>query len=291
MSEKFDIEKHITFRKKRINQATISNPLLPGLAVVEINPTELCNRTCSFCPRSNPEVYPNLNLNMPVAVAERLSSQLKEANYDGDIHITGFGEPTLNKNIIDIVKVFSKHFYTTITSNGDNIMSGKLKLDDIIEAKLSYLTVDCYDGDEHYSKIVNKLKELDNTDVGYRVRDHYDDGSSTLFDDYNFNNRGGILGEVKSIKRPCFFPMYKAMVDWNGDLLLCCNDWSRKQIGLGNVNKKDFPELWNSIYYNSIRRALLKGDRKALPACAGCNVDGCMAGEDSANLYREKLVT
>ena len=39
MSEKFDIEKHITFRKKRINQATISNPLLPGLAVVEINPT------------------------------------------------------------------------------------------------------------------------------------------------------------------------------------------------------------------------------------------------------------
>ena len=290
MSEKFDIKKHIKFRQKRASQASINNPLLPGLAVVEINPTELCNRTCSFCPRSNPEVYPNKNLNMYLDTAERLANQLADASYDGDIHITGFGEPTLNKNILDIVRVFSKHFYTTITTNGDRIMSNKLLLDDIVDSKLSYLTVDCYDGDEHFNSITNKLKKLDSSNVGYRVRDHYDDGSSTLFTDYNFNNRGGILGEVKSVKRPCYLPMYKAMVDWDGELLLCCNDWSRKQKGLGSIYNHTFSELWNNIYYNSIRKALLKGQRRALPACSGCNVNGCMVGEESANLYREKLL-
>ena len=84
--------------------------------------------------------------------------------------------------------------------------------------------------------------------------------------------------------------MYKAMVDWDGELLLCCNDWSRKQKGLGSIYNHTFSELWNNIYYNSIRKALLKGQRRALPACSGCNVNGCMVGEESANLYREKLL-
>ena len=35
---------------------------LPGLLTIEINITELCNRICSFCPRANPDIYPNNNL-------------------------------------------------------------------------------------------------------------------------------------------------------------------------------------------------------------------------------------
>ena len=35
-----------------------------GLKSVEFNPTELCNRTCHFCPRVDPEVYPNRKLHL-----------------------------------------------------------------------------------------------------------------------------------------------------------------------------------------------------------------------------------
>ena len=32
------------------------------LRMIEINPIEICNRVCEFCPRSMPELYPNKNL-------------------------------------------------------------------------------------------------------------------------------------------------------------------------------------------------------------------------------------
>ena len=38
------------------------NPENYGLATIDLNPTELCNRLCHFCPRSS--FYPSLNLNM-----------------------------------------------------------------------------------------------------------------------------------------------------------------------------------------------------------------------------------
>ena len=34
---------------------------LSSILTVEVNTTELCNRTCSFCPRADPEVFGNRN--------------------------------------------------------------------------------------------------------------------------------------------------------------------------------------------------------------------------------------
>ena len=31
------------------------------LRQIDVNITDLCNKTCSFCPRHNPEIYPNSN--------------------------------------------------------------------------------------------------------------------------------------------------------------------------------------------------------------------------------------
>ena len=35
--------------------------LLTSLKSIEINPVEACTRRCSFCPRSNPKLYPTTN--------------------------------------------------------------------------------------------------------------------------------------------------------------------------------------------------------------------------------------
>ena len=104
-----DMHQHIAYRRERYTEADIHNPLLLGLATVEINPTELCNRTCSFCPRSDPEVYPNRKLHMTIELADTLSEQLHKANFTGDIHITGWGEPLLNPDILEIISKFNIH--------------------------------------------------------------------------------------------------------------------------------------------------------------------------------------
>ena len=112
-----DMHQHIAYRRERYTEADIHNPLLLGLATVEINPTELCNRTCSFCPRSDPEVYPNRKLHMTIELADMLSEQLHEAHFTGDIHITGWGEPLLNPDILEIISKFSTVSYTHLRAH------------------------------------------------------------------------------------------------------------------------------------------------------------------------------
>ena len=47
--------------------------------VVEINPTELCNLQCSFCPRAHG--YPNQNLHMSLDTAREIRNQLNDSKY------------------------------------------------------------------------------------------------------------------------------------------------------------------------------------------------------------------
>lgn len=283
MSTSFNVQDHTSYRNKRYLSANIGNPLLLGLGVVEVNPTELCNRTCSFCPRSNPEVYPNRNLQMDIAVAEKLVNDLTSANYTGDIHITGFGEPTLNPKIFEIIKIFSA-FYTEIITNGDRLLSGQMTHQQFSDAGLSMLIVDCYDGDEQYNKMIELLKDCK---IGYRIRNHHDTGGEELFEQYNYNNRGGLVQKAETVFRPCWLPFYKAFVDWDGQIRLCCNDWSRSQIPFGDINNESFADIWMSKDFVKVREKLNKGERSKLAACKNCNTSGTQTGFESVSLWQK----
>lgn len=285
MSQNFNVQDHISYRNNRYLKANIGNPLLLGLGVVEVNPTELCNRTCSFCPRSNPAVYPNQNLQMTLDTANNLVKGLQAANYTGDIHITGFGEPTLNPQILELIKIFSV-YYTEIITNGDRLLSGQLTHTQLSDAGLSMLIVDCYDGNEQYNKVQNLLQDCN---ISYRIRNHHDTGSPDLIKQYNYNNRGGLVSKEETVFRPCWLPFYKAFIDWDGQVRLCCNDWSRKQQPFGNINNTAFSELWNSEQFVKVRKKLDKGNRSSLAACKGCNTSGTQNGFESVSLWQKLL--
>jgi MoaA/NifB/PqqE/SkfB family radical SAM enzyme len=281
----FNIEDHLRFREHRYNTLDKSNPKLLGLSVIEINPTELCNRTCSFCPRSDPNIYPNQNLNMTSKTADVLKNQLVLAGYQGDIHITGYGEPLLNPNILEIVSIFSKEFHTELITNGDRLLKRTVTIELLKSAGLDLLIVDCYDGPAHVDKMHKLLKDCQ---IPFRIRDYYDDGTEKLIELYNFNNRGGIFSP-KETYRPCWLPFYKAFVDWNGDIGLCCNDWSRKQQPFGNIHQTAFDEIWMSELFINVRRKLEKGLRKDLSACKNCDTNGTMQGYESVAIWRDRI--
>lgn len=281
----FNIEDHLRFREQRYKSLDKTNSKLLGLSVIEINPTELCNRTCSFCPRSDPKIYPNRNLNMTVKTAKILKDQLKSANYQGDIHITGYGEPLLNPNILEIISIFSKEFHVELITNGDRILKRSITHEELKLAGLNLLIVDCYDGLDH---IKNMHELLKNCHIPYRIRDHYDDGTERLIELYNFNNRGGIFFP-KKVYRPCWLPFYKSFVDWNGDIGLCCNDWARKQSPLGNIYDRSFDEIWMDNTFVNIRKKLEQGLRKDLPACVDCDTNGTMQGFESVAIWQDRL--
>ena len=44
-------------------------------------------------------------------------------------------------------------------------------------------------------------------------------------------NRGGTIDLGKAHKtdhKPCYYPAYMMMIDWNGDVFLCTQDWNRR---------------------------------------------------------------
>jgi radical SAM protein with 4Fe4S-binding SPASM domain len=283
--DSFNSKDHIDFRNQRYFEIEKNNSKLLGLSTVEINPTELCNRTCSFCPRHDPSVYPNQNLHMTVDTATALVSQLTAARFTGDIHITGFGEPLLNPNILDIVKDCSSNFTTELITNGDRLLNSYYSHEQLTAAGLHFLIVDCYDGDDQYLKI---KKILSTCNIPYRIRNHHDTGQTNLIEVYNFNNRGGMLSKQSSLQKPCWLPFYKVLVDWNGDVIICCNDWNRNQ-KFNNIHNLSIDQIWMSEEFITIRKDLETGNRNKISSCVSCNTNGILQGKDSVELWKKQF--
>ena len=286
-TNQFDSDEHLRDRKHRAETGWISNPALPGLRTVEINVSELCNRTCSFCPRSDPEVYSNQKLFMSTTTGLELGQQLADAEYDGEIHVTGFGEPMTHPNICELLVSIAQNWsnHIEITTNGDRLEAMPSLVGDLYASGVSRITIDSYDGAEQYHHLALMMRHY--PEDRWRIRNHYDDPNKNkdeLIAEYNFNNRAGNSASAEVIDNPCYLPFYKTLIDWNGDLVLCCNDWQRASGRFGNINDTPLSELWLHEDLVNIRRQLSQGTRKG-PACGSCNVGGTAFGEKSFKLH------
>ena len=75
-------------------------------------------------------------------------------------------------------------------------------------------------------------------------------------------------------------------IDWNGDVLLCVQDWN-KRIKLGNLNFQTLLEVWYSSELAKWRRRLIQGRRSKLP-CSRCNTDGTLHGYNHVASWQSK---
>ena len=63
---------------------------------------DVCNRSCSFCPKSDENIAPNTYQKMSMKLIDKLVSDLKKINFEGAFCLCGYGEPMLHKNYMDI---------------------------------------------------------------------------------------------------------------------------------------------------------------------------------------------
>ena len=98
------IDPNIARKKKLIDEAFLRDErflVLPG--VIEISESGICNRKCSFCPRSAPS-FLDIKEFIKQSLLEKLFSQLNELNFEGLVIFSGFVEPMLDKKIFE--KIF-----------------------------------------------------------------------------------------------------------------------------------------------------------------------------------------
>jgi radical SAM protein with 4Fe4S-binding SPASM domain len=259
-----------------------SSLLNDALHMVQINPTELCNRSCSFCPRSNKKIYPNRDEHISIKTVENLCKGLNKMRFTNRIGFVGFGEPLLHKNIFKCIQVVRDLIpniqYLEINTNGDKLTYKSIKK--LYDSGCSHIAVSMYDKD--LTDTLNRLKG----DVPIKMiyRHHYSKENN-----YNLNlvNRDEIIegANKRYTDNSCNIPFYKAMIDWNGDVLLCENDWARNN-KFGNVNKNSFSDIWFSERFMDFRKKLLEGRNTCYP-CKGCSVNGLLRGSKSVDIFKE----
>jgi radical SAM protein with 4Fe4S-binding SPASM domain len=283
-----------TFLQHRIEQEekhfAIGDPKDPmaSILTVEVNTTELCNRTCVFCPRHDPKVYPNRNLHMTVKGATAIADQLGKIGYRGKISLSGFGENLLNPEFKRIVSTFKQRLpraTVKCNTNGDRLT--KEVVEDLFIRHLDFLYINLYDGPEQIEHFEPMLVNVDRDKVKYRA--HYSEEDYGLF----INNRSGTIDwlnideeDITKLQgKKCHYPFYKMFVDWNGDVLFCSNDWGKEHV-VGNLLQQDLRDVWLGKEMRKIRNRLAKGDRTNSP-CDKCSVNGTLFGEKSFNIIQD----
>ena len=273
-------------RKKKLtddNFQFIKNTNYPLPSEVEISESGICNRKCSFCPRSAPD-FKDVKEFITPKLHSKLINDLKDQSYKGVIRYSGFVEPLLDKNIFNLiheVKTKLPEARSELVTNGDVL--NKTRLKKLFKSGLTTILISVYDGPEDATKFDNLCKDADLNSDQFVIRHRY------YSEDKDFgitiSNRAGMMEKAeykiksldKALNEKCFYPSYTFFMDYNGDVLMCPHDWGKKII-LGNMNNSTFLEIWTSKKAIKIREQLSKANRNFSP-CNVCDVAGSLIGE------------
>ncbi len=274
-------------RNKRMTPATLQNIVrksafvdqvqyfkdsYPMFSWIDINVTELCNRKCVFCPRVDEDLYPNQRLYISTDLINKIAQELKDINYQGAVVFSGYGEPTLHPQLSELIQILSP-IRVELVTNGDTLTVDSIK--EYYTRGLSYMCVSLYDGPEQVGRFEQMFHSAGIGKDHYILRDrwHSEDQSFGL----TLTNRAGTLqlGPAPSV-RPCYYLAYSMCIDWNGDALLCVQDWE-KRLKYGNLYTDTLESVWRSSRYSRQRQQLISGKRTNSP-CSKCNAQGTVHG-------------
>lgn len=273
---------------------------IPTFSSIELSINGACNRRCFFCPRVDKNKYPNILNSLELNVYQKLIDDLKKINFIGRISFSGFCEPLLTKNLDKYIKIARENLENVqieIVTNGDPLLAknGKNRLKTLFDVGLNNCRVSLYDGPHQISFFKKLQKELNLSDEELIIRKRYlgPDQSYGL----TISNRAGSVKlknehfELKPLEnpleQPCYYPFYKVLIDHNGDVLICSNDWKKEAV-VGNIATESLIKIWSNKMFSNIRKSLINNNRCHQP-CQTCDVNGLMNGKKSFDKWKKYL--
>ena len=256
---------------------------------IEISESGICNRKCSFCPRSDPNFIHKKEF-IKNELHKKLCKELKDLNYKGTVRYSGFVEPLLDKNIynlIDMVKEYAPLTNVELVTNGDVLNKNRLKK--LFKNGLDKILISAYDGEKEANNLENLCNNTNLTKDQFIVRHRYFSEEKDF--GITLSNRSGSMEnaeyKIKSLKEPlkkaCFIPTYTFFLDYQGDVLICPHDWGKKII-LGNLEKKKLVDIWFSDKAMEVRKKLVNSNREFSP-CNLCDVNGTFMGKKNSTYF------
>jgi radical SAM protein with 4Fe4S-binding SPASM domain len=254
---------------------------------IELSIIDVCNRSCIFCPKSDDSIAPDTYQKMSLELIKKLSKELKMIGFKGSVTLCGYGEPMLHKEIFQITKKLAEASFVEIVTNGDTLTAEKIKK--IYNSDANKLLISMYDGPEQKVKF-KKMTESSGVPRDFVIlRDRWYDEKK----DYGLKltNRSGTIkiGQQDETNKftYCNYPSYSMMIDWNGDVFLCPQDWQRR-ITMGNIMQEKIIDIWTGKAITKYRKNLLQGKRCDSP-CKECNAEGTILGKKHSKEWEKIL--
>lgn len=285
----------------------LSKPLNPPYQY-NIEPTNICNFKCVFCPQSDPE-HQSVREQGYLTV-EKLKMFLKQIKKlkpgNRNISLTLDGEPTLNKNLPEFIRIINdENLFPRFSTNAKNL--SPVMVDKLGDAGSFLVSVDFAsnaryfenvrggDGDfevilENLRYLVKRTREKSGIKLEVINISHYSgaDPEKSLSDMKNmfkkdllrhivfgsreFHNFCGHLEiNPKSNYLLCPYPWTSFNVTWEGDVVPCCRDTRARTI-LGNVFKQNITDIWYGDNYQSLRKKLTRKDVFKIASCKNCDL-------------------
>lgn len=262
---------------------------------VRIETTNHCQADCVFCPRST------IGRSKGIMKQELFEAVVEQCVRGGVrlVHLHGYGEPLIDKQLPERIK-FCKEAgipKVKIFTNGDLLkgdMAQRLLESGLDEIKIS---IDGSDAKE-FNRLrigLNHEKVLENVRAFRKLRDAAEkktpvivaatcqtsnrkqteimlDGVVDRIDFTHIHNWGGALGdaETQRVRKPCDRLWRTMTVLVNGDVALCCLDYSGKEV-LGNVKDDHMVDIWNNARYNELRELHRTSRQSEIPLCSNCS--------------------
>lgn len=227
------------------------------LKSIELNITTTCNRSCSFCPHAwGFKKEDKRDKFVSLEIVDKFIDWLSD--YNNQITLCGLGEPTMHPDIEQILDKFQK------LNNKIILVTNGYKLKDVAH---------------HLGKIrarVSLYEPMDLSFIDCDILDYTNEGENVYF-----NNRS--YGD--GIQKSCFLPSYKMVVDTNGGILPCDNNW-QNILYLANIQEDSLESAWLEKFDSF--RTNCSINRNLNNYCKNCNAHGTLYGQDEMTLLTNR---
>lgn len=246
------LRRFVPYKVKRII-ASLRYEIFNIFSVISIETFSACNRRCSYCPNS--KFDRGLIKNSKTLKTElfyKIINELVELKWFGQIQLNFYNEPLMDERLPELVKytrlklpacsieIYTNGDFLTVDLYKKLVESGVTDLiimehserrTDDIDKLLQYRKLN---GDDHVKVLCKKMEVID--------------------------SRGGLIklsGEENKVKN-CLWPVHNFIVNYEGEAVLCCNDYLNT-VKLGNLENEKLIDIWNKISYKQLRNELRKG--------------------------------
>ena len=215
----------------------------------------------------------------------KLTQDLKDIQYKGSVVLCGYGEPMLHKDVNLISKKLSEIACVEVVTNGDTLSSKQIS--GLYTNNVNKLLISMYDGEHQIKKFKKMIKDSKVPEDFVILRDRWYDAKKDF--GLKLTNRTGTIsiGEQEEVGKykKCFYPSYQFLIDWNGDIFLCPQDWQRR-VTMGNMMQEHIFDIWTNKIITKFRKDLMNGKRINSP-CTLCNAEGTIHGKKHAQAWHK----